>query len=203
MTEQTRRASPLLEMERLLRGRPCGWTVSQLAVELGCSPCTIQRDLAVLESELNTPLVEDRHHYRLIEGAPALAPLRFTLQEARAVLLAARLYFKNPVQPDPDGASALDKMSDVLPSSAAAAVRLTTEELKQRSGASVYTSVLSTLTDARASSTRVVIEYRSHDDMSYRTTTLAPHLIEPGGRGATYVIGANSRTPEPRARLQD
>ena len=186
----------LIEMERLLHSRPRGWSTSELARELACSTRTVQRDLAVQESELNTPLVEDGHRYRLMEGAPALAPLRFTLQEARAILLAARLYFKNTLQPDPDGASALEKVGEVLPPSAAAAVRLTTEELKLRTGPSLYTAVVRTITDAWATSTNVVIQYRSHDDMSYRTTTLSPYLIEPGGRGATYVIGASSRHPQ-------
>ena len=196
MTEQTRRATRLLEVERLLRGRPHGWTSRELAQRLECTTRTIQRDLAVIESELNTPLVQDGSRYRILEGAAPLAPLRFTIQEARALLLASRLYFKNAVESDADGQSALEKLAGVLPPAASQAVRLTNRELLARPRAELHTRVFRTLTDAWAAARKAVIEYRSHDDMSFRTTILSPYLIEPGGRGTTYVIGASSAHPQ-------
>ena len=200
MTEQTRRATRLLEIERLLRIRPLGWKTSELAIELQCSARTIQRDLAVLESELNTPLVEDSFYYRLIEDAQPLAPLRLTLQEARALLMATRLYFKNTDRADPDGASALTKIHDVLPASAAVAIGLTIKELRQRTASPVKTRVIRTLTEAWATARDAVIECRSHDNMSYRETALSPYLVEPGEHGSTYVIGASSEHPQNAVR---
>src|SRR4051812_33670350 len=84
MTQQTRKATRLIELERLLRRRPGGMTVAELARELGRSTRTIQRDIQDLEIELRVPLELAGRKYSLMAGAAPLAPVRLTLQEARA-----------------------------------------------------------------------------------------------------------------------
>ena len=78
MTEQTRRASRLLEIERLIRRHPGGLSAAELAQELGRSRRTIQRDINVLESELGTPLVMNGRRYQILPESAPLAPVRLT-----------------------------------------------------------------------------------------------------------------------------
>ena len=190
MSEQTRRAARLLEIERLLRQRPGGMTASQLGRELGFSSRTIQRDIAVLESELRVPLVQAGRRYQILAGSHPLAPVRLTLQESRALMLAMRLFFRYSSECDPDGAAVLEKIATTLPEHIARTVRATAEVARRRPHKKASSEVMRGLTEAWANSKTVTIEYRSHDDQSTRVTRLDPYLLEPGPRGAgTYVIG--------------
>lgn len=192
MTEQTRRAARLIEIERLLRRNPVGMTTGELARGLGCSPRTIQRDIAVLESELGVPLTVDGRRYRILAGSHPLAPLRLSLQEARVLLLAIRLLFKNTDSFDPDAVSALEKVAGALSQTIAAQAEITVNLLRRRPKDPQH-ETLARLTEAWASSRVVTIEYRSHDDPAYRSTDLDPYLFEPGGRSGVYVIGFSHR----------
>ncbi|GAB4328345.1 MAG: WYL domain-containing protein [Dehalococcoidia bacterium] len=193
MTEQTRRASRLIQIERLLRRNPAGLTTTQLANELGYSPRTIQRDIGVLESELGVPLIVDGRRYKILPGSHPLAPLRLTIQEARVLLLAIRLLFKNTDSFDPDAISALEKIAGSLSHTIAFQAEVTVNLLRRRPQHRAQQEVLARLTEAWAASRTVTIEYRSHDDPAYRTTALDPYLFEPGGRSGVYVIGYSAR----------
>jgi len=194
VTEQTRRASRLLEIERLIRRHPGGLSALELAHELGRSRRTIQRDINVLESELGTPLVmKDRKYQILPESAP-LAPVRLTLHEARAILLATRLFLRHADEWDPDGISALEKIAGALPAPVAHRVGATVEQLKTRPMNPVQTAVLRTITECWANSRTVAIRYRSQHGRPEKVTALDPYLLEPSTTGAaTYVIGYSHR----------
>lgn len=198
MTEQTRRASRLIQIERLLRRHPGGLTTTQLANELGYSARTIQRDLAVLESELGVPLLTEGRRYKILPGSHPLAPMRLTLQEARVLLLAIRLLFKNTDYFDPDAIAALEKIAGNLSNTIAFQAEVTVNLLRRRPQNRAEHDVLGRLTEAWATSHVATIEYRSHDDPAYRKTDLDPYLFEPGGRGGVYVIGYSHRHREVR-----
>jgi predicted DNA-binding transcriptional regulator YafY len=190
VTEQTRRASRLLEIERLIRRRPGGMTAVELAQELGRSNRTIQRDINVLESELGTPLVMNGRRYQILPESAPLAPVRLTLHEARAILLATRLFLRHADEWDPDGISALEKIADSLPEPVARRVTATVEQLKTRPMNPLQNAVLRTITEGWANSRTVAIRYRSQHGKPEKVTALDPYLLEPSTTGAaTYVIG--------------
>ena len=190
MTEQTRRASRLLAIERLIRRFPGGRTVAELATELGYSKRTIQRDIGVLESELGIPLLAIGRRYAILPDAAPLAPIRFTLQEARAVLLAIRLFARHTDHRDPDAVSAVEKIADSLPASVARVIQVTAEEFRQHPPEKSKIEVLRTITECWARSRTVAIRYHSQASGSEKVTALDPYLIEPSADGAaTYVIG--------------
>ncbi|MGI8926994.1 MAG: helix-turn-helix transcriptional regulator [Tepidiformaceae bacterium] len=190
MTEQVRRASRLLQVESLLRARPGGMSTAELARELGYSARTVQRDIAVLESELGVPLILSGRRYQIMPGSHPLAPVRLTLQEARAIFLATRLFARHADERDPDGISALEKLADALPVTVRHHVQATIVQLKARPQDRVKSEVLRNLTEAWAASRTINITYRSNQRRATHSTALDPYLLEPSATGAaTYVIG--------------
>jgi len=191
MTEQVRRATRLVEIERRLRSNPRGLSVRELAEMLGYSARTIQRDINVLESELGVPLMEaSGRRWRLMPGTSPIGAVRFSIHEARAVYLATRLFLRHADERDPDGISALDKLADALPPGLGRFVRDAADELRDRPANPVHTEHIRVLTTAWADSRRVELHYRSAAHRSVRQTMLDPYLLEPSATGAaTYVYG--------------
>lgn len=194
VTEQVRRATRLVEIERRLRASPAGLTVRQLAADLGYSARTIQRDLNVLESELGVPLVEGGgRRWRLLPGSTPIGAVRFTLHQARALYLAARILARHADGRDDDAIGALQKLADALPPSIAGHVLATARQLRARPEDKAQAEILRTLTEAWASSQAVAIRYRSQAAREVRATELEPYILEPGTTGqAVYVIGFSS-----------
>src|SRR5690349_18009712 len=114
-SEQVRRATRLVAIEDLLRRHRFGLSVREIAGALGYSTRTIQRDLAVLESELGVPLMQAGRRWRLMPGSAPIGAVRFTLQEARAVYLAVRLLMRHADERDPDAVAALQKLAGAVP----------------------------------------------------------------------------------------
>lgn len=194
MTEQTRRASRLVEIHRLLVKRG-SMSAAQLAAELEYSQRTIQRDLQVLESELRVPLIYENRRYRIMPGGQhPLGPIRFTLQESRAMFLASRLFVRYADEWDPDGVTALEKLAGTLPPAIAQQVEYTLEQLKQRPQNKKQTGVLRALTEAWAESLTIRMQYRSSHAQEPYETELDPYLLEPSASGSsTYVVGFSSK----------
>ncbi|MEX1103573.1 MAG: WYL domain-containing protein, partial [Dehalococcoidia bacterium] len=198
MTEQTRRATRLIEIERKLRKRPAGYSASELARDLGYSQRTIQRDLRDLESELNVPLMDaPGRRYKILPGSSPLAPVRFTLQEARAIHLASRLFARYADEQDPDGVSAIEKLADTLPEAIGTQLEHTARVIQERPSRKAYTESLRRLTDAWASQKTVVMSYRSSGAPEAKTVHLDPYLLEPMQSGA-YVLGFSHEHNEVR-----
>lgn len=189
MTEQIRRASRLVEIEHRLRKNPQGLTVRELADALGYSMRTIQRDLNVLESELGAPLVDaSGRRWQLMPGSTPIGAVRFTLQEARAVYLATRLFLRHADERDPDAESALAKLAGALPDSMGRFVVFAVEELKKRPHDDRLAGVVRVLTAAWAESRTVSITYRSQAARAVKSTDLDTYLLDATATGS-YVIG--------------
>lgn len=190
LSEQTRRATRLLQMERLLHQHPQGLTVAEFADQLGYSKRTIQRDIAALESELRSPIQVVGRRYRLDPDSATLAPVRLTLSEARSLLLAMRLIARNANERDPDAASAILKLAETLSGPIAREIADTAKAIEERPVDPAQVQVLRRLTYAWAHSRTVAIRYRSQRAGGEQTTALDPYLLEPAPNGVgTYVIG--------------
>jgi predicted DNA-binding transcriptional regulator YafY len=199
MTEQTRRASRLLEIHRMLVKRG-SMSAAELARALDYSQRTIQRDLQVLESELRIPLIYENRRYRIMPGGQhPLGPVRFTLQEARAMFLASRLFVRYADELDPDGITALEKLAETLPQAIARQVEYTVHQLRGRPEKTAQVEVLRKLTEAWANSLTIRMEYRSSHAQAAYETNLDPYLLEPSASGySTYVVGFSSKHGEVR-----
>lgn len=199
MSEQTRRATRLLQMERLLHQHPNGLTVAEFSENLGYSKRTIQRDIAALESELRAPIQVIRRRYRLDPDSAPLAPVRLTLNEARALLLAMRLIARNANERDPDAASAILKLAETLSGPIAREIADTAKAIEERPVDPEQVLVLRRLTLAWAHSRTVAIRYRSQRAGGEQTTALDPYLLEPAPNGVgIYVIGFSHNHREVR-----
>lgn len=200
MTEQVRRATRLMEIEHQLRQSTRGLKTSELAERTGYSARTIQRDLVVLESELGVPLIEgDGRRWKLMPGSTPIGSVRFSLQEARAMYLATRQFFRHSADPDPDAVSALQKLATALPPAIATHVRAAATQLKEREPRPGHVDVIRKLTEAWADSHSVTIRYRSQRAGTTLETRLDPYLLEPSPNGAaTYAIGYSHSHSEVR-----
>ncbi len=198
MTEQTRRATRLIEIWLKLSRRPAGWTTSELARELNYSQRTIQRDLLDLQSELGVPLMDaDGRRYKILPGAAPLPPVRFTLQEARAIYLACRLFAQHADEQDLDGVSALEKLAATLPEAIGLQLEHTARLIHEQPARKAYTEALRRLTSAWATQKTVVMTYRSSGATEAKTVHLDPYLLEPRQSGA-YVLGFSHEHGEVR-----
>jgi predicted DNA-binding transcriptional regulator YafY len=191
MSEQVRRASRLVEIERLLRNAPRGLTTRQISERTGYSIRTIQRDLNVLESELGVPLMEGTgRRWRIVAGSSPIGSVRFTLHEARAIYMATRLLLRHADEQDPDAIAALDKLADALPPALSDFVTEAADELRRRPVTPGYSDTMRTLTTAWAESLRVSIRYRSQQSRTPRETIVDTYWLEPSATGAaTYLHG--------------
>lgn len=191
MSEQTSRATRLLALERLLHQFPAGLTVGEMADKLGRSKRTVQRDIAALESELRIPIQNEHRRYLLDPDAAPLQPVRLTLQEARALLLAARMLARHSDECDPDAYNSLYKLADALPPGPVSReVRDTAEALGNRPVDPAQVKVLRAITRAWATGTTLAIRYLSIRTGTERTTAFDPYLLEPGPFGSgIYAIG--------------
>ena len=179
-----------MNIAALFRRFPGGLTASEIAGRMGCSTRTIERDILVLQAENNLPLVDaPGRRYRLMPEHKLLGPVTLNLQEARAVLLAVRLFCRFADDFDPDGVSALEKIAEALSDPIGAQVQATADQLKQRPTDNEHVRVLRQLTEAWAAHATVIIQYRSPTS-PLRRLRFDPYLLEPSALGsATYVIG--------------
>lgn len=198
-TEQTRRATRLLRIEQLLRqyGK---LSVRQLAEHLNYSKRTVQRDLAALESELGVPLINEGRRWGILEGTQhPLSPVRLTLQESRVIFLAMHAFATSTDERDPDGISALEKLSDTLPAPIAAEIQRTIGQLRARPERADYLATLQLVTEAWADSQRLRIRYQSASGNEAHQLELDPYLLRTGANGSSiYVVGWSSRHDSPR-----
>jgi predicted DNA-binding transcriptional regulator YafY len=103
-----RRASRLQRLSDILYHSPRSYSSKELAEMVGVGQRTIQRDIAVLESELGVPIGLDNNDRYFVDRSTRLAPLGLTVDEARALYLAIRLYMRYTDECDPDALTALD-----------------------------------------------------------------------------------------------
>lgn len=182
----------LLQIEALLLAHPEGLSQSELARRLGVNRSTINRDLPELTSRFavyetdDGQLCIDRDHY--------LADVRFTLHEALALHLAARLMATGTDKQNPHAAAALRKLGIALDKLAPLIAGHLKDSADVMDDAAryhdpVYLEVLETLTRAWSLGRKVELKHQipGAPVMTYRFST---YFIEPYATGQTaHVIG--------------
>jgi predicted DNA-binding transcriptional regulator YafY len=188
MTPQ-RRSVRLIRIQELLRGRRAGYTVAELAGLTGVHVRTIQRDLLILQTESGVPLTEERGRYALMHEE-RLGPVSLTLQEARAVLIATRLFLRYSDEGDPYAAAALKRIASIMPPAVRDQVTAAAESLSARPLDPDFSRNLVTVTEAWARRRSLRVWYRSAGRRLSREVIVDPYFLEPSAAGfATYLIG--------------
>jgi predicted DNA-binding transcriptional regulator YafY len=111
------KASRLVELQFLFWSRP-GRAVSsrEVAHALGIAPRTARKYVAELSLTGRLPVVHERLGWRLVEGARLeVLPVRFQLEEAAALFLAARLLAEEADEPNRAVHDALTRLARVMP----------------------------------------------------------------------------------------
>ncbi len=188
MTPQ-RRSVRLLELRELFERRRAGYTPHDLARLTGVSVRSIQRDLLVLQSESGVPLAEDHGRY-FLPAEERLTPMKLNLQEARALLLATRLFLRYSDEGDPYAASALRQLALVMPDAVRAQVQAAAESLARRPLDPEFSRNLRVISEAWAKRRSLRLSYRSAGKQRAREVVLDPYFLEPSAAGfSTYLIG--------------
>lgn len=189
MTTPQRRSVRLNRLQELLRAQPGGYSARDLARLTGVTQRSIQRDLLVLQSEAGVPLMEDHGRYSILQ-AERLSPMRLNLQEARALLLATRLFLRYSDEGDPFAASAIRQLAEVMPVPVRDQVRAAAVSLQGRPLDPDFSRHMSTITDAWSRRRLLRLSYRSAGKQRPKEVILEPYFLEPSAAGfSTYVIG--------------
>jgi len=186
------RLARMMRVVTLLQAHPDGMAIEEVARRVDMSRRTVYRDLKAIEGEIGIPLwSEDGRWGVAAEGF--LPSLKFTLDEAMAVVLSARLMVRYADKYDPDLASAFEKLGEVLPAALGEHVARTLDVLSRHPRDERFSHHVRLLTKAWAERRIVSLDYepaRYGPDSAPRTARVRPYLIEPSLQThALYLVG--------------
>ena len=119
-----------------------------------------------------------------------LAPLELNLQEARAILIATRLFLRYSDESEPNATNALRKLANIMPPAVREQVRAAADSLSNRPFDPDFSRNLSTVTDAWARRRVLKLSYRSAGKQRPKDIIVHPYFLEPSAAGfSTYLIG--------------
>src|ERR671922_1617631 len=194
--EKADRGARILKIQTLLQGNPQGLTTGEIARRTGANPRTTYRDIRALEA-MNVPIYEDRGRL-LIDPNYFIAPVKFTLPQAMALLMGVRLMHRHTDEADPDVADAFTKLAAVLPAPVAQYVHATVRQMAERPPNPVYSRVLQTIALSWAGHKVVRIWYPSADHQA-RQRDIEPYFLEPSLIGhSSYVVARDRGVAEMR-----
>jgi predicted DNA-binding transcriptional regulator YafY len=195
MSRAENKADRLLQIEALLLTHSQGLTQSEIARRLSVDRSVIHRNLRDFEKRFPTIRFEDGRI--AIDRSSYLVKVSFSLHEAMAVHLAARLLATRMDRQNPHAASALRKLGISLEKLApriSAHVKQSADvmdEADQRQDP-VYLQSIEKLTLAWAEQRKVQVWHRSEKTGKVFEYLLCPYFIEPYAVGqTTHVIGRN------------
>ena len=185
--EPVAKAVRLNRMRDLLKQR--AWTPPELAEAMGVSVRSIQRDLRAIEDDLGTPLEHQDGRYQIRAG-DRLPKIDLNLHEARAMMVAVRLFMRYSDEGDPHAGAAMLALARIMPLDVRPQVTAAAEAIARRPVDIHFSRNLTDITEAWARRRVVEISYRSAGKSRIKDVVLHPYFIEPGAAGmATYVIG--------------
>jgi CRISPR-associated endonuclease/helicase Cas3 len=194
--EKGDRGARILKIQTLLQGNRHGLTTEEIARRTGVTARTTYRDIRALEA-MNVPVYEDRGRM-LIDANYFVAPVKFTLPEAVALLMGVRLMHRATDEADPDVADAFTKLAAVLPSTVAQYVHATVRQMQERPPNPTYSRVLQTIALGWAGNRAVRIWYPASDHQ-VKPRLIEPYFLEPSLIGhSSYVVARDRGVGEMR-----
>jgi predicted DNA-binding transcriptional regulator YafY len=185
------KAHRLVELQFLFWAR-CGRALScaEIAHALGVAPRTARKYLVELSVSGRLPVISERRRWRLADGARLeVLPVRFQLEEAAALFLAARLLITEADEPNRAVHDALARLACVMPPEVRGAFGTLADRSPLSDGR--LAPVFRAFAYGWALRRLVHVEYepRSHPGQT-STCDFAPYMLEavPASR-ALYAIG--------------
>ncbi len=194
--EKGDRGARILKIQTLLQGNPRGLTTGEIARRTGVNPRTTYRDVKALEA-MNVPVYEEAGRIA-IDPNYFIAPVKFTLREAMALLMGVRLMSRHSDEADPDVGDAFTKLAAVLPAPVAEYVHATVRQMAARPPNPVYSRVLQTVALGWAGRKVVRIWYPSAEH-AVKPRLIEPYFLEPSLIGhSSYVVARDRGVGEMR-----
>lgn len=170
-----------------------GVHVDELAHRIGVSRRTAYRDLRALEADIGVAVWNENGRWG-VAGETFLPPLNFTLGEAMAVVLSARLMTRYADKYDPDLAAAFQKLEEVLPAPLREHVERTLAVLATRRMDPRFNRHVHDLVRAWAERRTVTFRYvparYEGSEREPRDARVHPYLLQPSLQThALYLIG--------------
>ena len=181
----------------LFQAHPRGLTTAQIAERMGVAQRSAQRDLVALESEYAVPFVKQGKRWSLIDGY-FLAPVNFTVPEAMAMVVGARLMWRYSDRANPFAQAAYEKLAAVLPQPMKEPVMEVADGLASKREDGVWTKVFAALTTAWAERRKVRMRY-TKEDGSTNERVVWPLFLEPTPYAhSCYLIAFDEKRRAPR-----
>jgi predicted DNA-binding transcriptional regulator YafY len=194
--EKGDRGARILKLQTLLQGNPRGLTTSEIARRTGVTARTTYRDVRALEA-MNVPIFEDDRRIK-IDPKFFIAPVKFTLREAMALLMGVRLMHRHSQEADPGVADAFTKLAAVLPAPVAEYVHATVRQMADRPANPLTSRVLQTVVLSWAGRKVVRIWYPGPGG-AVRPRVIEPYFLEPSLIGhSSYVVARDRELGEMR-----
>jgi len=190
VTKTALRAVRLIQIQHFIYRNPQGITVHELAELCGTGVRTIQRDLLILQTELNFPIIKKGYdRYGLPDGY-FLPPISLSLYEAVGLFLAARLVIKQTDERNPHIESALERLCSILPLSVAKQLQQSIQYLSNKKANPEYLHTFEKAAIAWSTHRCLEFKYRSLKSDKAKDWIIAPYFIEITGTSySTYVLG--------------
>ncbi|MEW6083895.1 MAG: CRISPR-associated helicase Cas3' [Chloroflexota bacterium] len=198
MSRAENKTERLLQMEALLLSNPQGLTQAEMARRLGVDRSVIHRNL--YDFQKIYPTIEHDDGRISLDRSAYLVKVAFTLHEATAVHLAARLLATRMDRQNPHAAAALRKLGIALEKLApriSVHVKQSAEVIDDASQWQDprYLDVLEGLTLAWAELRKVKVRHQSDKAQKVLEYLLCPYFIEPYAVGrTTHLIALDEST---------
>jgi predicted DNA-binding transcriptional regulator YafY len=164
-----------------------GLTAVDLATRCGVHKRTIYRDIEALES-MGVPICEDNYRYSLMPGA-TLPPVLFTMPEAMAIFMAARLLLQQSSVYNHDIETSFTKLAGVVPPPLRDDFMKTLEWMKRRRTDETAAKKLNIVSTCWTERRQVHIRYLPLSASAAVSRVIEPYFIQPSALArAVYVI---------------
>jgi predicted DNA-binding transcriptional regulator YafY len=191
LSDSLTKAGRLVELQLAFWKNPRrALTTSELARRVGVAPRTMRKYLVELSCSGRLPITREGRGWRLAEHATLeIAPVRFLLEEAVAVYLAARLLVQHADQPNPAVAGAVAKLAVGVPKEMREPLDLLAQRVHS-SGQEAFARIFRTLAYGWALRQVVHVRYSPRSRPAPYECDLSTYLLEPAAIGsALYAVG--------------
>lgn len=190
------RIGRLMRELQLFQAASRGLTTAELAERMGISQRQAQRDIAVLESEQGVPFVKDGRRYSVMEGY-WLPPVNFSVTEAMALVIGARLMWRYADRFNPFAATAYEKLAGVLPDPMRGPILEVAGALAEKAPDGTWVKVFAALTQAWAERRQARITYSMERTFE---RVVWPLFIEPTlSAHSCYLVAYDPAVRAPRS----
>ena len=177
--EKTERTLRLMRELVLFQAIPHGLTSRDLGDRMGVSQRQAQRDIRALAEELDVPFLQIGARWRVADEY-WLKEVRFSLHEAMAMLLSARLMLRFSDRHNGFATAAYEKVAAVLPEPMKGPLMEAVDLMAGRPADDRHMRVLAALTTAWAERRKVVVTYTTEETFE---RVLWPLFLEPNATG--------------------